>query len=47
VLHRLLELRSSVKKVYYIMTIMKLLQKIENSIVDFWNFRRLLMIAPY
>jgi hypothetical protein len=36
-----LELRESVKKVYYIMTITKLLQEIENKRT------RLSMIAPY
>jgi hypothetical protein len=40
-LHQLLELRES-EKVYYIMTIMKLLQEIENN-----KRTRLWMIAPY
>jgi hypothetical protein len=39
---RLLELRESVKKVYYIMTITKLLQKNENN-----KRTRLSMIVPY
>jgi hypothetical protein len=41
-LYRLLELSESVKKVYYIMTITKLLQEIENN-----KRTRLSMIAPY
>jgi hypothetical protein len=42
VVRRLLELRESMKKVYYIMIITKLLQEIENN-----KNTRLSMIAPY
>jgi hypothetical protein len=42
VLHRLLELRESVTKVYYMMIITKILQDFENN-----KRTRLSMIAPY
>jgi hypothetical protein len=42
VIHQLLELRESVKKVYYIMTITKLLQGIKNN-----KRTRLSMIVLY
>jgi hypothetical protein len=42
VFHRLFELRESVKKVYYTMTVTKLLQEIENN-----KRTKLSMIVPY
>jgi hypothetical protein len=42
VLHRLFDLRESVKKVYYAMTMMKLLQEIENN-----KRTKLSMTVPY